>query len=181
METNIWSIVVYGILAVIYYYAGLRLWNENKKTVSLDDGKLHLKAVITMAIGVYLTYHFFDATISNFVGSLGVIPAFLPLVGMSKTKGIVGILDGRGDAGKKFRKILIVCVGVVIAFLALTYLPGIPYYSTLYSFSRYIGEAIIFIVGFWLIGNKDDELTKFGFGVLAVGVLVFLMHSGLFG
>jgi len=48
--------------------------------------------------------------------------------------------------------------------------------TTLVSISPYLPAILIMLAGFWMIGNKEDALTKWGYGVLAVGVIAMLMQ-----
>lgn len=178
MNANMLYVLVYGILGAIYYFAGLRIWNKGRKNiVNLDVGRLQLYAILTMLIGLLITYYIANATIESLASWL----AGLGVLGMTKRNAFIDILDGRGQIGKKFDKILIVALGVVIGFLAISYISTFSFATTLLSITPYFFEMALCIFGIWMIGNKDDNLTKFGMGMLAGGVLLFLIHAGIFG
>jgi len=170
------KLMVYAILGIVYYFVGLRVFNTGKKNiVNLDAGRLQLYAILTAIIGLGLTYWLFNTALDNFVGYLSIIPGMSL---MARTRGgLMDMLDGRGQAGKKFDKILILGIGVVFGFWLLTFLSG---YSEVTSISTYLPAGIVALLGFWMIGNKDDGLTRWGYGILAAALLIVVMQMGLF-
>lgn len=168
------TLMIYSILGIAYYFAGLRVFNKGKRNiVNLDSGMLQLYAIITAIIGLGLTYWLFNTAIENVVSYLSCITIF-PLMARG---GLMDILDGRGQAGKKFNKILVISVAVIFALWLLNFLTG---YSEITSISQYLPAGIVGLIGFWMIGNKDDGMTRWGYGMLAVSVLIIIMQMNLF-
>ncbi|HEC76049.1 MAG TPA: hypothetical protein ENI33_02175 [Thermoplasmatales archaeon] len=168
------QLMVYAMLGIVYYFAGLRIFNKGRKNiVNLDVGRLQLYAILTAIIGLGLTYWLFNTAIENIITTLSFIPVF-PLMARG---GFMDILDGRGQAGKKFDKVIILAIGVVFGFWLLTFLSG---YSYITSISTYLPAVIVALLGFWMIGNKDDNLTRWGYGLLATALLIIVMQMGLF-
>jgi len=168
------TLLIYSLLGIAYYFGGLRIFNTGRKNiVNLDAGKLQIYAILTAIIGLGLTYWLFNTAIENIVATLSFIPVF-PLMARG---GFMDILDGRGQAAKKFDKILIIAIGVVFGFWLLTFLSS---YSQLTSISTYLPAGIVALLGFWMIGNKDDNLTRWGYGLLATALLIIVMQMGLF-
>jgi len=169
------KLMVYALLGIVYYFAGLRVFNKGRKNmVNLDAGRLQLYAILTAVIGLGLTYWLFNSYIDDLIAYFSFIPA-IPLMARG---GLMDVLDGRGQAGKKFNKIIILAVGVVFGFWLITVLSGIPELTTI---STYLPAGIVALVGFWMIGNKDDNLTRWGYGLLATALLIIIMQMGLFG
>lgn len=166
------QLMIYSLLGIAYYFAGLRIFNTGRKNiVNLDAGRLQIYAILTAIIGLGLTYWLFNTAIENIVGVL----SFVPLMARG---GLIDILDGRGQASKKFDKIIVVAIGVVVAFWLITFLSS---FSQITAISTYLPAGIVALLGFWLIGNKDDNLTRWGYGLLAVALLIIVMQMGLFG
>ena len=168
------KLMVYALLGIVYYFAGLRIFNKGRKNiVNLDAGRLQLYAILTAIIGLGITYWLFNTAIDEILSSISFI--FIPLMARG---GIGDILDGRGQAGKKFSKILVLGIGVVFGFWLFTFLSGI---SELIAISKYLPAIFTGIIGFWMIGNRDDNLTRWGYGLLATALLIVIMQMGLFG
>jgi len=166
------QLMIYSLLGIAYYFAGLRIFNTGRKNiVNLDAGRLQIYAILTAIIGLGLTYWLFNTAIESIVGVL----SFVPLMARG---GLIDILDGRGQASKKFDKIIVVAIGVVVAFWLVTFLSN---FSQITAISTYLPAGIVALLGFWLIGNKDDNLTRWGYGLLAVALLIIVMQMGLFG
>jgi len=167
------KMMVYALLGIVYYFIGLRAFNKGKKNiVNLDAGRLQLYAILTAIIGLGMTYYFFNSALTSL---LGIMPIPLMARARGKTYRLIDIIDGRGTAGKKFDKILIVAFGIVIGFWLLHVITS----TSLISISPYLPAILIMLLGFWMIGNKEDALTKWGYGVLAVGVLAMLMQMSI--
>ncbi|RLF51742.1 MAG: hypothetical protein DRN11_02280 [Thermoplasmata archaeon] len=169
------KLMVYALLGIVYYFAGLRIFNKGRKNiVNLDAGRLQLYAILTAIVGLGVTYWLFNCYIDDLIAYLSFIPA-IPLMARG---GLMDVLDGRGQAGKKFNKILIVAIGVVFGFWLVTFLSGI---HEIISISTYLPAIFVAILGFWMIGNRDDNLTRWGYGLLATALLIIIMQMGLFG
>ncbi len=174
MDSEFVRMMIYALLGVIYYVMGLRVFNKGRKNiVNLDAGKLQLYAILTAIIGLGITYYFFNSALTSWLAGI----MFIPLMVRGKTYKLIDIIDGRGTAAKKFDKVLIVLFGVVIGFWLLHMMTS----TTLISVSPYLPAILIMLFGFWMIGNKEDALTKWGYGVLAVGVIAMLMQMAFWG
>ncbi|RLF46063.1 MAG: hypothetical protein DRN29_05620 [Thermoplasmata archaeon] len=168
------KLMIYSLLGIVYYLAGLRVFNKGRKNiVNLDAGRLQLYAILTAIIGLGITYWLFNTAIDDFISYLSFIPA-IPLMARG---GLMDLLDGRGQAGKKFNKILIIAVAVVFGFWLLTFLSQ---FDEIINISSYLPAGIVALLGFWMIGNKDDNLTRWGYGLLATALLIIVMQMGLF-
>jgi len=169
------KLMIYALLGIVYYFAGLRVFNKGRKNiVNLDAGRLQLYAILTAIIGLGLTYWLFNTAIDDMVSYL----SFIPTIPLMARGGLMDLLDGRGQAGKKFNKILVLGIGVVFGFWLLTFLSS---YNEITSISTYLPAGIVALLGFWMIGNRDDNLTRWGYGLLATALLIIAMQMGLFG
>ncbi len=168
------KLMVYALLGIIYYFVGLRIFNKGRKNiVNLDAGRLQLYAILTAIIGLGMTYWLFNTAIDEFLSTISFI--FIPLMARG---GLMDLLDGRGQAGKKFSKILVLGIGVVFGFWLLTFLTQ---FNELTDISTYLPAGIVALIGFWMIGNRDDNLTRWGYGLLATALLIIIMRMGIFG
>ncbi len=166
------KLMIYALLGIVYYFAGLRVFNKGRKNiVNLDAGWLQIYAILTAVIGLGLTYWLFNTALDEYL-------MFIPALPLMAKGGLMDLLDGRGQAGKKFEKILLVGIGVVFAFWLITFLAG---YNEITSISTYLPAGIAALLGFWMIGNRDDNLTRWGYGMLAAALLIIIMQMGLFG
>lgn len=79
--------------------------------------------------------------------------------------------------GNTFVKALMISLGVIIGYWLLTTMTGLEYFTT--GYMVYVPSLILGGIGLWMIFNRIDEDTHFGFGILSIAGLYTAMIFGL--
>ncbi|OYT62037.1 hypothetical protein B6U81_01760 [Thermoplasmatales archaeon ex4484_30] len=149
---NFALVLIYSLLGMVYFYGSLRLWNKGRKNiVNLDSGNLMLYAILTTIFALVVTYLFANSFIESIASKLGSMAGLSFVPIIGMTRRRQGFLDIAVGRGTFSNNIW-------------TYLP----------------ETALMLIGVWMIGNKDDALTKWGMGIFAFGFIWLLLHLNIF-
>jgi len=176
---NFALVLIYSLLGIVYFYGSLRLWNKGRKNiVNLDSGNLMLYAILTTIFALVVTYLFANSFIESIASKLGSMAglSFVPIIGMTRRRqGFLDIAVGRGTFSNNMERIMLLAFGVIVGILILSYAG-----ARLAHIWTYLPETALMLIGVWMIGNKDDALTKWGMGIFAFGFIWLLLHLNIF-